>query len=355
MSSQNMDITNYITINRRIFNHAFWKEHREYSKAEAWLDLLQQARFEVSEGKMLIGMSVIRWNRGEVIASVRFLVKRWSWSIGKVTRFLELLRDEKMITTRVDNGQTIIMIINYNLYNYIPEAEHQAEHQSPYPQRVSAKSRNTLRNSTDTAPIQHRYETNIDNIVNKENKKEANASVGDNPPTLLHPEKDLMKEYSVLVKGLKTDTTAELIAAKKSVFEFIRQNAPAFIEPYVFLWNIYASQNNCPKVQHITDNRKKKFKTRIQEPQFNFIEILTKAKDSQFLNGSTFFSFDWILDNQENYTKILEGNYNNKSKQQSHANNQQSTEPVKNGNHGKSAGAIRLIHSLAADLGIADE
>lgn len=338
MQEQDININNYITINRRLFKHPFWEEKRPFSRFEAWLDLCQSARFEITEARRLIDGKLVVWYRGELPASLRFLAERWQWSKNKVDHYLKLLESEKMIKKRTAQGtsQTVITLCNYDSYNHRAKKEGQPNGQ--------------LRDSEGTGEGQTRDKTNKENIENKENSIEANASAGE-------PERDLFKEFSLLVQDLNTDTKADLIAAKKAVFEFIQANSPEFIEPYVYQWNIYAKQNDCPKVQHITDYRKKKFKTRIKEEQFNFIEILTKAKDSEFLNSSTFFSFDWILENQENYTKILEGNYDNKSKAQSHANNQQSTQASngKNGNHGKSAGAIKLAHSLAADLGYNDQ
>lgn len=110
-------LSNFLPINRRLFANKFWTEDRVYSKAEAWIDLIQTARFEVSQGKMLIGMKMILWNRGELVASVRYLSLRWKWSLGKVMRFLDLLEDEKMITRRQEFGQTIISLLNYSVYN----------------------------------------------------------------------------------------------------------------------------------------------------------------------------------------------------------------------------------------------
>jgi hypothetical protein len=174
MANQNTDISNYITLSRKFFEHPFWDEDREFSKAEAWLDLVRSARYDVSEGTMLIGMTVTKWNRCEFVASIRFLMKRWKWSTGKVTRFLNLLKSEKMITTRVENGQTIIHIINYNLYNHMPNTEHQ----KPRPQSVSSESRNTNdtpsiqeRNGSDTGTERERNETNNVNKENKEKKE----------------------------------------------------------------------------------------------------------------------------------------------------------------------------------------
>ena len=41
------------------------------------------------------------------------------------------------------------------------------------------------------------------------------------------------------------------------------------------------------------------------------IEILRKAQCSDFLISSKWFGFDWLLENDGNYLKVLEGNYDN--------------------------------------------
>lgn len=113
----------YIPISRKLFESLWWLEEREFSKAEAWLDLIQSARFEASSTKMLVGCKVIEVGRGEFPATIRFLAKRWGWNKNRVDRFLKLLVSENMITTRTASGtsQTIIKLCNYDDYNPIPE------------------------------------------------------------------------------------------------------------------------------------------------------------------------------------------------------------------------------------------
>lgn len=113
----------YIPISRKLFESLWWLEEREFSKAEAWLDMIQSARFEASSTKMLVGCKVIELGRGEFPATIRFLAKRWGWNKNRVDRFLKLLVSENMITTRTANGtsQTIIKLCNYDDYNPISE------------------------------------------------------------------------------------------------------------------------------------------------------------------------------------------------------------------------------------------
>ena len=90
------EISNYIPIGRTLFEHRFWCEERTYSRFEAWLDLIQMARFE--DGKKYVGNKVLLIKRGQVHATYRFLSVRWGWSSKKVNGFFDLLISDEMIS-----------------------------------------------------------------------------------------------------------------------------------------------------------------------------------------------------------------------------------------------------------------
>ena len=129
----------FIPISRKLFNNFLWEEKREFSRAEAWIDLLQLARFEANSTKEIINGRVIEYKRGERPLSLRLLADRWKWSKNRVDKFLDLLVSERMITkrttqgtaVRTDNGtacgtkQTIITICNYESYNTVSKKEGQ--------------------------------------------------------------------------------------------------------------------------------------------------------------------------------------------------------------------------------------
>lgn len=121
---------NYIPISRRLFEHQLWCEERKFSRFEAWLDIVQSARFE--DTKQLIGNRFIKVKRGQMLVSLRFFASRWQWSTKKVNSFLDLLIQDKMITkeTPKETGQTVITVCNYDKYNFkLPEEETQKKQQ----------------------------------------------------------------------------------------------------------------------------------------------------------------------------------------------------------------------------------
>lgn len=102
----------------------------------------------------------------------------------------------------------------------------------------------------------------------------------------------------------------DLAKSKANILDFIKQHRPEFIEPYIDIWNLFADQNKLAKVKAATETRKRKLRVRLKDKNFNFSEILRHANNSEFLltNGK-WFGFDWIVDNDSNYLKVVEGNY----------------------------------------------
>lgn len=104
----------WIKFHRKFLNHPLWKEARELSKAEAWIHLILYSSIDavtlIEQGKTL------DLKRGEMIVSERNLSVQWSWSRGKVRRFLTYLKRCQMITTRTQNNTTILFIVNYGYY-----------------------------------------------------------------------------------------------------------------------------------------------------------------------------------------------------------------------------------------------
>lgn len=105
-------------ISRKLFSHRIWRASRTFSECEAWIDLIQSARFEATVTIERIGGRNISYGRGQYPASVSFLSQKWGWkSEKKVRNFLDVLRKEGMITTDCSQGMNIITLCNYDLYN----------------------------------------------------------------------------------------------------------------------------------------------------------------------------------------------------------------------------------------------
>lgn len=134
----------------------------------------------------------------------------------------------------------------------------------------------------------------------------------------LKPEKDdqleLKAQYAETVAMVQV--MPEVKDQKLALSKFITDLKPKFIEPYCDLWNISVKSYGVSQVESISDGRLKKFKTRIREPAFEFVKILSEIKQSDYLQGKTNgwrVDWDWIFENDTNYLKIIEGKYRNQS------------------------------------------
>lgn len=144
------------------------------------------------------------------------------------------------------------------------------------------------------------------------------------PTVLSEPVKLEKTEEQTNVQELKRQYN-QLEKTKKALIEFVRSHRPPFIEPYLQLWNIWATENGMPTTKAASEQRKSHLRARLKEKDFDFIEILSMAKKSELIINSDkkWFTFDWFTKSQNNYLKVLEGNYiinKDKGKTNEHAN-----------------------------------
>jgi len=83
------------------------------------------------------------------------------------------------------------------------------------------------------------------------------------------------------------------------------------LKHYVSLWNEKANKFGLSKIISLNESRKTKLRTRLKEPNFDFEQIIDKIQiDTPFLiSGDWKVDFDFIIKNDNNYIKILEGKY----------------------------------------------
>jgi hypothetical protein len=119
----------------------------------------------------------------------------------------------------------------------------------------------------------------------------------------------------------KPDSDIDSVIVNDS--DSVSEKQKLLIIPYDKILASY--HNNCPslpKLIKLTDSRRLKIKTRWLEIETleKFNEIFELAGKSKFLNGENDKNwkadFDWIIENDKNWLKILEGRYS-KTNQQS--------------------------------------
>lgn len=110
----------YVIISRKFFQSSLWLESQPFSRACAWIDLIQLAQWrdKVYETRRF---GRIELKRGEFVASGRRLAKRWGWSKHKVCDFLEEgQRQGRISAQRKGRAGTVYLIVNYDVYQHTP-------------------------------------------------------------------------------------------------------------------------------------------------------------------------------------------------------------------------------------------
>lgn len=106
----------WIKLHRQIVESDIWssEDQEPFDRRSAWIYLLlivnNEDRDTVFDGK------AFHVKRGQKIISIRKLAEHWNWSRDRVSRYLKLLEDLKMIERKSTNRMTLLTIINYDFY-----------------------------------------------------------------------------------------------------------------------------------------------------------------------------------------------------------------------------------------------
>jgi len=166
----------WISLSRSIKDHWLWS--CEFSLGQAWIDLLLNANH--SDAKIMIKGQLLNISRGQQARSEVTLAGAWSWSRGRVRRFLSSLEADHMITVEGGHLTSVITICNYNDFQSNGRA-------------IDTPNNTAVDTAGDTASVQQaiqqanirRYTNNNENNVNNEdnanNVNNENKSVSGKP------------------------------------------------------------------------------------------------------------------------------------------------------------------------------
>lgn len=139
----------------------------------------------------------------------------------------------------------------------------------------------------------------------------------------------LNKDYSGWAAVIKKDTTplaASINTDKALLSEKIhtketltKESKNPLLSEFFTLWNTTV-EGNLPAARSLTTVRKRKIKTRLEErPLSEWQTVFEKMAASSFCCGENDrrwkADFDWILDNDNNAVKVLEGKFDNRQHQ----------------------------------------
>ena len=140
----------WIKISREIEDHWLWQDAE---RLRWWIDMLFLASWE--DKKVIEDTHLITIKKGQFIASVAFLCKRWGKSNKTIIKYLKLLEEDEMICREVLHRQTpIITICNYDKYqcnddNSVQTIVHRQNEENPaYDIHTQNKSTNNSKSDS---------------------------------------------------------------------------------------------------------------------------------------------------------------------------------------------------------------
>lgn len=273
-------LNGYIKIYRQMLD---WEWYDDVNTKAVFLHLLLTANFEDNRWH---GIEV---KKGDAITSIPSLAKTLRLSERNVRTAIKHLKATGEVTVKAYAKFSVITVVNYNLYQENPGNNGEnSNSQIPTKQVGDRQSDGQVtgkRRTSDgqvTGKRQHL----------KNDKKEKNDKNDKN---------DIYSSTYVDENEPKTENS-------KENFDF---------QAVISLFNSICT--SLPKIQKLTENRKRNIRNADKQLNSDFKSFFEKVERSDFLSGRKTdwkASFDWIL-NPQNLVKVIEGNYENKSKSQS--------------------------------------
>jgi hypothetical protein len=247
----------WISVHRKIQSHWVWDNDEPFDKRSAWVDILLMVNHK--DKKFLLGNELVEVKAGERITSERKLAKKWNWSRTKVRSFLELLEKDGMIKIiKVPQKRTRLKVLNYSDYQGYENQRKTSKKPVKNHKKTSKKPQKNLNNNDNNK--------NNDNNDNKEQKK----------PSVPYQK----------IKKLYNEICGEELSS----------------------------------IRTMSDQRRKHLRARWKEEgNLDIFEYLfRKTIQSDFLTGDNDrgwqADFDWLIKNETNFNKVLEGRYDNSGK-----------------------------------------
>lgn len=288
----------YIRLSRSFFDNNIWKTARAFSSCEAWLDLIQSARFDATPTSSCIVGCRVTWGRGQYPASVRFLSKRWGRSERWVRSVLNRFREEGMITTDSSQGVTIITLTNYEKYNPV-DPQRDTVNDTPFDTPTELTNKELGESVTQVVTQQATHHTeNAKNDAEKRHTPDTKKKKGE--------------EYISRLTSTCSKQEFTTPSKKDSSFEE-SQKEPIDYAGLADLFNATFAPTPIAQVRKLTEARRRSVRARVEEyGRESVAEVFRSVLDSPFLLGQNkrgwVASFDWIF-KKSNYIKILERQY----------------------------------------------
>lgn len=294
-----------------------------FTRMQAWIDLLLVTNYR--DSVIYVRGNKVIVKRGQIAKSQDFFATRWRWSRGKVIRFLEELQKCGQIVQQKSRLTTLISVVNYAYYQIDGTTDGQQTDNRQ--NSITADGQKTIQQTVqqkDSATYSIISSCNRDGQMDGTTDSTTDGQQTVQQTVQPYERSKEGKEYkeTSLTRGKEI---AEAVASPTSASDEAeaskvekRDNMP--YKEIKGMWNDVCV--GYPRLVKLSDSRKNKIQNRVAEmggmekalPLLQ--EIFTKMQASSFMRGDNKrgwkASFDWLFENDKNWVKVYEGNYDNR-------------------------------------------
>lgn len=285
----------YITLSRAILKHWIATDQRW---GWWWVMLLFKASWEDTQVEAFGNLITIK--RGQMIESCRSLAKTFKSNRRTIERYLQILEKENMIKRELvsDRKLSIITIVNYDKYQMIPNYDEKNV--------TECTTECTTENEAQTVEIQ---------------EIEDSFKIGGAPlnaPLSAPLSAPQLNKINKINKNIKNTTN---VVSERASEDGDELKILGIAESIAAEWN--ESCGELPKIKSLSSRRKLKLGARAKDWGRTEAEALEHARElfsrmarSPFLTGKVTrwkATLDWIIENDTNWRKVEEGNYDDRN------------------------------------------
>ncbi|OCW94290.1 hypothetical protein A9168_07510 [Macellibacteroides sp. HH-ZS] len=287
----------WISLHRSIRDHWIWQDP---NKLRWWLDILMSVNHE--DAKVNVGFQLFECKRGQSIMSLQSWAKRWGVSKDTVRNFFVLLAKDGMIHTENMLKTTRLTVCNYDTYQDCLHDKQTVAVRSPYDEQTLTHPNNKEE--------QFNNENNRSYPLQDMSEKDFSAP---DAIALEQSSFNASSEKENIVSGASVPTEEEKPVKGKKKGKDVDFN--------VVVAMYHAECPSFPRIVKVSEARKAKIRIRLEEMKGDFDvikKVFQKLEASKFCRGDNKngwkASFDWIFENEKNWVKVYEGNYDNKTR-----------------------------------------
>lgn len=125
-----MTMNNYYFMYRGWSKNEVFNQDEPFTEREVWCWMIENTSWK--DRMFRVGNQTIKLKRGQLTASIRYLMEAWKWTNHHTRAYLKILSDFGMISLEKQTGQSVITICNYEKYQPTSNKNHSDFTQNPH-------------------------------------------------------------------------------------------------------------------------------------------------------------------------------------------------------------------------------